>query len=292
MSAAFWESTAVNRLCEAVLVAAAPVGGLPLAAWEDVLQGLVPIIFMILYGIAQLIGNRDQVKRPPPRRVPPPQPLPRADLEGAGPAAPGGGPPPRAATLEEALRREVDEFLRRAGGQPAPAAPAAPPAPKKRPAAPTAGPPRPQRQGAGPPLSERQPPPEQRPRAPLRQPPSQPREAARSEHESVAEHVARRVGTGGPVGQRTTPLGDYIDHSDERMEAHLRERFEHQVGSLGKGGAPASAPLAAGVAASPAVASADAGPSLNAAQLRQLLTRPEGMRQALILSEILRRPEI
>lgn len=281
----------MNPLCEAALVAAAPVGGLPLAAWEDVLQGLVPIIFMILYGIAQLISNREQVKRPPPRRVPPPQPLPGAGLDGAGPAAPGGGPP-RPATLEETLRREVDEFLRRAGGQPAPAAPAAPPAPKKRPAAPVAGPPRPPRQGAGPPLSERQPPPEQRPRAPLRQPPQPPREPARPTHESVAEHVTRHVGTGGAVGQRTKPLGDYIDHSDERMEAHLRERFEHHVGSLGKGATPAGAPAAAAAAPAPAAISPPAGPTLNAAQLRQLLTRPEGMRQALILSEILRRPEI
>jgi hypothetical protein len=63
------------------------------------------------------------------------------------------------------------------------------------------------------------------------------------------------------------------------MQQHVRERFEHQVGSLTRD------------ASRPAAASAASSPRPTVAELRKLLAQPEGLRQAFIMSEILRRPD-
>jgi len=283
--------------CPPLLLAAVPaLGGLPLAAWDDLLQGAVPIIFMILYGIAQLLSNREQAQR----KMPPPRPRPAV-----GPAP--GQEPPAPATLEETLRREIDEFLRRSRESVAPPR-AEPPAGRARagdaasgsPAAPVRTQP-----NAAPSLARRSPAPAgprteptaagrgfpqplgQRPPAGL--PPAAGQRAAagaaaesaapRGERSTVAEHVAQHLGSGGSLPQRSAPLAGYVDQSDERMQQHVRERFEHQVGSLTRD------------ASRPAAASAASSPRPTVAELRKLLAQPEGLRQAFIMSEILRRPD-
>src|SRR5262245_28901426 len=92
---------------------------LVLADIADLLQAAVPIIFMILYGVAQLVGG----KQAPGRKPPAPRPRPLPDMPGMGPNPPGAAGPNAAgqpASLEETLRREVEDFLKRAQGQPVP----------------------------------------------------------------------------------------------------------------------------------------------------------------------------
>jgi hypothetical protein len=245
----------------------------PLADLSDVLSGLLPIILFVVYGIAQLVGNLQQEKRkvpPRPRPVQPPQDF--GARQGApNPAA--GNPP----NLEETLRREVEEFLRRAQGQP----------PQQRKGQPQqrAGQ-RPQRGSQRPTLPQVRRQPEQSAKAPER--PRQLVEMHRPEPgapvtplgDSRPSIAPSPLGTGvslhsQALAEHAHSLGADVALSDERMEAHLRQRFEHQVGAI----AP-SATLAQRKATATA-----------AQQLRTLLSTPESVRQIIIASEILRRPE-
>jgi len=258
----------------------------------ELLSGLAPIIFVILYGIAHLVGSLQQEKRKPPVRPrprPAPQDLGERPRAGGGAAAAGGagGNQPN---LEETLRREVEEFLRRAQGQPQQAKPAQPRPqqlpPQQRPAA--------QRPTAPSPRSAGQP---ERPVAPTR------RLVETTRTESTAAPIeplrqtmgAPPVSSGSPshvgdplrtqnvtqhalaaVAQHAQQLGAEVAQADERMEQHLRERFVHQVGAL-----------------TPRTPSGQRQAAANSAaqELRNLLGRPGGTRQLIIAGEILRRPE-
>jgi len=96
---------------------------------------------------------------------------------------------------------------------------------------------------------------------------------------SVAAHVQQHGG-GRSVAQRG-PHGEEVEHAVQVMKAHLQETFDHEVGHLGSRSAPD-----ASTAAPPAD---EALPTAN--QLRTMLTSPQGVGQAILLGEILRRPE-
>lgn len=92
--------------------------------------------------------------------------------------------------------------------------------------------------------------------------------------DSVKDHVTRHISTA-EIAAHTATLGKDVGFADERMEQHLHERFEHRLGSLER---QLELPKQA----------ADS----RAKDIVDLLRTPEGMRQAVIASEILRRPEI
>jgi hypothetical protein len=246
-----------------------------LADLGDVLSGLMPIIFVILYGIAHLVGNFQKEKRKAPPRAKPVQPPDFAQPGGAQRAAGGNQP-----TLEETLRREVEEFLRRAQGQ-------QPEKPKAQ-----------QRQQQ---RAQQQQQRDQRPTLPQarRQPPRAPApqlrpvrrlvETERPEHAAPVSPLATPrplaaptpLGTGTALHSQTLlehaqPVGSHIPDADERMAAHLRETFTHRRDAL----APAT------INRDQQTAAANA-----ALQLRTMLSRPESVRQIIIASEILRRPD-
>ncbi|MCC6493718.1 MAG: hypothetical protein IT424_11950 [Pirellulales bacterium] len=249
-----------------------------LADFADVLQGLMPIIFVILYGIAHLVGALQQEKR---KGRPKPRPRPPQAEAAAGKGA--VAPPGNRDTLEDSLRREVEEFLRRAQGQP-------PQSPAKS------------RQPQSPPRAASRPP-TVRPR-PL-QPPRQPERAAdpappRRLVESVrTESIAApleplRTTLGAPptdagsarhvgdplrtqsVALHSQTLGAEVAQADERMAEHVRQVFVHQVGTLGRRNAAGNQP---------------GGQTQAAREIRDLLTQPGGVRQLVIANEILRRPD-
>lgn len=248
-----------------------------LADIEDVLKTALPIIFMILYGVAQLVGGKQQKKnRKPPAQRPRPAPP-------EMPGAPGAAPQQGAAkpNLEQSLRREVEEFLRRAQGQP-PAGPA-----KREPGS------RPQPTGSGRPGSRR---PErtspQRPEPPRREPetrrltpsstPISPMGSPGSTSTlspaplgaGVAQHVAQHIGGAASIVEHSKQLGADVAMADDRLEQHIKEKFVHQVGTLAH---QATATQRRTDAASPM-----------AGELLKLLSRPEGVRQAFLAGEIFR----
>lgn len=69
-----------------------------------------------------------------------------------------------------------------------------------------------------------------------------------------------------------------LEYSDERLESRLHETFDHRLGSLDPDGAK--------------MASDEADhPHTSPKGLAKMLSSPQGLRNAFVLSEILRRPE-
>lgn len=93
--------------------------------------------------------------------------------------------------------------------------------------------------------------------------------------ESVREHVSKHLSTA-DFTQQTDKLGDEIEDADERMEQHLHEKFGHKLGSLEQ----------------IVQAVEQKVQEKRVQEIAELLRTPAGMRQAIIASEILRRPEI
>lgn len=234
----------------------------------DIPEGIIPIILVVLYTIAQIIGNREP--KPRVERPKPPRP-------GRPPAAgPEGGEP---ANLEDTLRREVEAFLNRAQGKDAPekAPPARPAAAKPEQPRPTR-PQQPQRE----PVARPRPPqptavklPPRAPAAPA--PPARP-VGKPLRDTSVAEHVSQHISSSSAeFAEHASHLGEIVALADDRMDDHLREKFDHQLGSLKREQSTSG----------PAEATEDL-----AAEIREMLGRPDGIRQLIIANEILRRPEL
>ena len=229
------------------------------AEWWKLVGG---IIFFVIYGIGQILAAREEAKK---KKARPPRPIPQP------PQADGQAAPPNQA---DPLRAEVEEFLRRAKGQPAP----------KQQQVGKPQPPRPERKTPAPqkhrelsPLERKrhevaEPPPKPPVRSkPQRQSSQQPPVDLRSE--SVVEHVARHVSTK-DIADHTSHLGEEVSLADEHMEAHLHEAFSGQVGSLQHRERKVE----------------EEGASI-AEEIRNLLAQPAGMRQLIVANEILRRPE-
>lgn len=208
------------------------------------------------------------------------------------------GPPPNAADKPvmaqgqpgqgDRLRAQVDEFLRRAGqqGQPQGAQPG-----PRQPAA------RreeiellvddevklePARQPLAKPLrSKEQPPGRQVPiEAKQKRPPRPPRLRGAKQGETIAQHVASHVDAAvDEIRQEVSHLGESVIAADEQFDVQLNQRFEHRLGSLRDHHlTPVQEQIVAVQADTPA------------AKIAAMLSNPEGVRQAIIVNEILRRP--
>jgi hypothetical protein len=82
------------------------------------------------------------------------------------------------------------------------------------------------------------------------------------------------------LGEQTSRLGQRIIDDDQQFDVQLKAKFDHTVGTL----------TGSDVATAAQAAAAAAAASRPAAQIAALLASPEGMRQAVVLNEILRRP--
>lgn len=245
---------------------------LPLAALDDILNVAVPIIFMILYGIGQLLSNKKRAQRRQQRRPRAPQPqAPLADGGQVGGGQAGGQP----VDLEGALRQEVDDFLRRVQGKPPrqkpqagrPAVSGAPPTREQRRSGRKQARPGRQQRPQSQPVNRPQPTRPSRLGAPLRGT-GEPERGGVSEH--VAEHISRSSRT---IGQHAETLGDVLAETDERAEERLHKKFDHKIGRLQQQKAT-SKKVQSGIAE----------------EIAAMLSKPEGMRQLIIANEILRRP--
>lgn len=198
------------------------------AAW---IEWIGPVILFILYSLAQLLTAKGQ--KPPQR----PQ-RPRVPVED-GPPLPQQQP----RTLEEKLRKEVEEFLRRVQGD----------EPADRPVAKP-----------------------QRPVVVRVEPTTVVVPESNMSRETVGEYVAKHLRPDAVV-QHAATLGAEVGHADEKMQAHLQQKFQHQVGAL----EPRQT-----------IPQFRQRSNTTAAEIAALLSSPKGVRQIIIASEILRRPEI
>ncbi len=232
---------------------------LPLADAETTAKIVLAVLGMIIWAVSHLFGNKGNAKpaaRPRPQAPRPP---------GVGPAA--GGQP---TTLEETLRREVEEFMRRAQGRESTA---------QQPKNPQKGPQRRQTPPAKKTVAQQaKTPPRRLTDAPGSQPSPLTIEAGRGAlvGSSVAAHVSEHLAGAQTLAAHAQKLGADVAQADERLQVHLQEKFTHQIGALEQRIVETTV---------------HAKRSVVAQELFALLSKPSGMRQLVLASEILRRPE-
>jgi hypothetical protein len=99
----------------------------------------------------------------------------------------------------------------------------------------------------------------------------------------VGDLVTRDMRGVEEIAQQTSRLGAEVDQADDKLAAHLQQVFDHRVGQL-KDRASQSVPQpAAGPAAAPR--------GVTPVDLAQMLYSPQHVRNAILVAEILRRPE-
>lgn len=222
--------------------------------WKIIISIVVGLIYLINY-ILNAAGKAQPPK--PPRAEPRPRPRPQVPVV----AAAGG---------RQELNDEVGEFLRRAaqkrgGGRPAEMEVV-----------------RPESRGS------------QRPRV---------AQEARAKAAAGSVVEAQTVDEG-PLGGKVPALAErhldsrelaerashlsHVDQADEEMQSHLQQVFDHQLGSLAPRLADSAEPAAGDHATAPS--EAPTAMPTTAEALAVLLSNPQSLRGAVILTEIFRRP--
>ena len=108
-------------------------------------------------------------------------------------------------------------------------------------------------------------------------------DAELADTDRVGNLVARDLAGTQQIANNIRHLGEEVDQADDKLTAHLQQVFDHKVGHLkARATQSVSAPLPGPAAA---------GPTLSSSDLAQMLGSPQQLRNAIILSEILHRPE-
>lgn len=226
---------------------------MPLIAvdWAQIVIFAIIVLFSIAGKFIQDVQQR-QRQRPDRPQVPPGH----DDVFGNVPDAVDDPPNPN----EDRLEKEIEAFLRKATGQAPPPDP--PPTPKPTP-----------------------PEPPRKPRT-LAPPPAK-LASAFPKRESVEEHVERHMIRGG-VGERDSRLAETIERADERIESHLHTVFDHRLGKLGTDTSDTAIREGTDAAAWTGRRSTD---NPLARKLFDMMSSPSDVGVAIVLSEIVRRPE-
>jgi hypothetical protein len=256
--------------------------GQPLFAdFGDVLQLLFLLLFFLIGPLINQMGKAKKAAKQPAQRMPGPVP-PRP------PQAPQGG--------KKALEAEIEEFLRQAQKRQPQGQAAQQPQQLRQQRPPRQQPPqpRPPRQR----LAEQRRPGAAKPE-PIRRLVQRPEQhGARSGSqlgEGVAEHVEQHIKSK-PVTDHAQQLGRAVGQADENVESHLHEVFDHQLGSLGPSTAETTE-LREGTDSQvwenleQRRARESATHADRTTDIVRLLRSPMGMREAIILGEILKPPK-
>lgn len=107
--------------------------------------------------------------------------------------------------------------------------------------------------------------------------------------DQMKRHVREYLNTG-DFERRTSELGDEVAQADDQMEQRLHEKFDHELGRLAATPGQSAGQPQVEEAAEPEGRVAEL-PSTAAAGLAVMLSQPIGIRQAIIINEILARPE-
>jgi hypothetical protein len=233
-----------------------------LAGIEEIISSLFGLLVLVFWIINQIKGAQQKVARPPAQQ---PAQRPRPAQARPQQAAAAG----QAGQQADPLREQVEAFLRKAAGQ--------------QPANPARVPQRPRLKPATDRITvlldeDILPEHDRRPLAAPFQ--SMSSVADEPPQVSVAQHVAEHVAASTrALGKQSARLGQRIRTDDEQFDVQLKAKFDHAVGTL----------AARGTSSSDLQPAAPA-PESPAAQIAALLARPEGVRQAIVLNEILQRP--
>ena len=176
------------------------------------------------------------------------------------------------------MAKDIEEFLKMAAerrkaaqGQQAQNPPAQPPAAPVQPARPAPPPQRPTATS----------PPQKKPRGTTPPPVVGGKQVeVVKRRESVAEHVKSHINTQ-RLSDQSSSLGQEVGFADDKLEAHLHKKFDHDVGSLA---------VQTGAGSSTRQGQPLPTPS-PAAALQAMLLNKHHLQQTIILSEIMKRPE-
>ena len=98
--------------------------------------------------------------------------------------------------------------------------------------------------------------------------------------EGFSRRVAQDLRGSAQIAEHTRRLGEEVDLADDKLAAHLHQVFDHDLGRLKKTASEsAGAPIAA------------AASEVTVSELLKLLRSPDSIRDAIIMSEVLKRPE-
>jgi hypothetical protein len=249
-------------------------------AWAEVIFFLVMGFLWLINRISAMV---ETARRPPPVRRPPMQPVPPADGPPQQvPQMPPGqrvAAPAQPRTAAESLQNEIDEFLRRATGrQQSPQQFGQPQQPgqmsRQRPAGqrPTITVSRSDpRRGKPTTVVVRTKPSAQAPTEPLETP------------EAISEHVKQYLDTRS-FEQRSSHLSS-IDEKERQFDQQIQQTFGHGLGHL----KPSA--LSTGGDSNVSAAAFQQSPAVAINPLIRGLQNPVDIRKAIVLNEILQRPE-
>ncbi len=102
--------------------------------------------------------------------------------------------------------------------------------------------------------------------------------------EDVADHVSHHMDTG-QFSDRASHMAEQVGQADEKVEARLHEKFDHDIGTL-KDTSEGAEEFSHDKDQSKPVQ-----PSMAPSDILQFFRQPQNVRRAIIMSEILRRPE-
>ncbi len=108
--------------------------------------------------------------------------------------------------------------------------------------------------------------------------------------EGIQSRIQSSINTS-DFDERAERLGDHVEQADDTMEARLRGKFDHSVGNLST--TPTSV-VTSDVTPAPEEAAAQQEKVAANARVASLVARlrsPQGMRDAIVLREILERPD-
>lgn len=247
---------------------APPIEMLILADIWEVIGGLAALLVPLLWVVKQIADAAKKGREP----------------DGGQPAPPRQAEAPRQAAGQQAdpLRSQVEDFLRRSGrapqadrGRPAPQGievliddESPPRRPKTEPLRPAETRPA----AITTPASASTP----VPKTASQRPPRRsviPRKRVTLAERSVERAAARAT----KLAEQSSHLGQRIIQDDHQFDVQLKAKFDHTVGTLAGGAVPAAEQV-------PAPLDTPAG------QIGAMLSSPAGIRQAIIVNEILRRP--
>jgi len=102
--------------------------------------------------------------------------------------------------------------------------------------------------------------------------------AENSDH--VGRLVARDLSGAEQIAEHTRQLGAEVDASDAKMQAHFHQVFDHQLGRLKSSSVETAL-----------VETERSAPQMSLDKIIQLLRSPGSIRDAIVMAEILKRPE-
>jgi hypothetical protein len=96
----------------------------------------------------------------------------------------------------------------------------------------------------------------------------------------VGRLVARDLSGAEQIAEHTRQLGAEVDASDAKMQAHFHQVFDHQLGRLKSSSVETSL-----------VETERSAPQISLDKIIQLLRSPGSVRDAIVMAEVLRRPQ-